>query len=75
MPALPTRAPLILITASPSADATRATTARKTGAATMTAMKIVRRAQSISPSDKSNIRSVDAPKDGFIASFIASPGT
>ena len=66
-PALPTRSPLILRTAIPLDNVMRATTESNTGAATMSAMKIVRRAQSISPSDKSNIRSVDAPKDGFIA--------
>jgi hypothetical protein len=52
-------------------DVMRATTESNTGAATRIAMKSVRRAQSISPSDTSNIRIVDAPNDGF----IASPGT
>ncbi len=68
IPALPTRSPLILRTAIPVDDVMRATTDSNTGAATRIAMKSVRRAQSISPSDKSNILSVDAPKDGFMAS-------
>jgi hypothetical protein len=58
-----TRTPLTLSGAIPLAWTTRATMASSTGPPTTSAMKIVRRDQSISPSDRSKMRMAPAHID------------